>query len=414
MNSVRLSPALLAVLASACITAPRPADDASEASSGSSSSGGEALLLDDFESDITKAGQPWAASADNNNLGSEAAMVVEDGGKDGKGVHFTGKLGRNVAPWPWASLSTGVSSGPKGDMSGVKAVRFWIKGDGKKYRLALSREAVTDYANFAKSFDAPTEWTQMEIPLAELRQADWGKKIDRAWTDVKALEFAPLTADSAFDVRIDNVELVLESGKAPPFGEKARAIDEPQTAIDGETFLLDDFETQGPANGGVWGSEMDMNNLGTIATARPEDVGGPQKNAIHLNGKMGKNVKPWPWATLSINLEPNAKPVDLTNCVGIRFKAKGDGRLFKVAFTRKAVTDYGNFAYGFSPGKEWKQYSVPLAKFKQPDWAAKVEPGWTDTTSLQFAPTVGGAPFDLWIDDVEFVFKPGKPNTLKK
>ncbi len=414
MKDLRLCPALLAFLASACITAARPADEASQETS-SSTSGGEALLLDDFESDITKAGQPWAASADTNNLGSEAQFAVEDGGKAGKGAHFTGKLGRNVAPWPWASLSTGVASGAKGDMSGVKAVRFWIKGDGKKYRLAISREAVTDYANFAKSFDAPTEWTQMEIKLSELRQADWGKKIDRAWNDVKALEFAPLTADSAFDVRIDNVELVLEPGKAPPFGENARTIDEPQTEISGDVFLLDDFEsTKGPANGGVWGSEMDMNNLGTIATARPEEVGGTQKNAIHLSGKMGKNVKPWPWATLAVNLEPNAKPVDLTNCVGIRFKAKGDGRLFKVAFTRKAVTDYGNFAYSFSPGKDWKQYSVPLAKFKQPDWAAQVEPGWTDATSLQFAPTVGGAPFDLWVDDVEFVFKSGKPNPFKK
>ena len=122
----------------------------------------------------------------------------------------------------------------KGDLSGVKAVRFSVKGDGKKYRLALVREAVTDYANFAKEFNAPSDWTQMEIPLSALNQADWGQKVDRKWNDVRALEFAALTAESSFDIRIDNVELVLEAGKSPPFGENAKAPDEPQTPIEGQ------------------------------------------------------------------------------------------------------------------------------------------------------------------------------------
>jgi Complex I intermediate-associated protein 30 (CIA30)/Carbohydrate binding domain (family 11) len=414
MNDLRLSPILLMILTPACITAPHPAADGPTASSGSGAASGEALLLDDFESSSSKAGQPWSASADQNNLGSAATFAVEDGGKIGKAAHFTGKLGRNVAPWPWASLSTGVAMGSKGDLSGVAAVRFWVKGDGKKYRLALSREAVTDFANFAKTFQAPSEWTQMEIPLDALRQAAWGKQIDRAWKDVKALEFAPLDAEQDFDLRIDNVELVLAAGGSPPFGENAKVIDEPQTPLEGTTYVLDQFEAQSPANGGVWGSEMDMNNLGTIATARTEDSGDEQKHAIHLAGKLGKNGPPWPWATLAVNLEPNANLVDLSHVKGIRFKARGDGKPYKVAITRKAVTDYGTFSYTFSPSKAWKQYSVPLSKLKQPDWAKQVEPGWADSTSLQFQPTIGAASFDLWIDDVELVFETGKPIPFKK
>jgi hypothetical protein len=413
MITVRFSPILLVFLASACITGTQAPEDASSASGGGVSSG-QAILLDDFESSSTKAGQPWSASADSNNLGSTAQFEVDDAGKSGKGAHFTGKLGRNVAPWPWASLSTGVAMGSKGDLTGVHAVRFWVKGDGKKYRLALAREAVTDYANFAKSFQAPKEWTQIEIPLSALRQADWGKKVDRSWTDVKSLEFAPLDAEQDYDLHIDNVELVLAEGGNPPFGEGAKVVEEPQTPLEGQTYVLDKFEGTAPANGSVWGSEMDMNNMGTIATARTEEVGGAQKNAIHLSGKLGKNGPPWPWATLAVNLEPNATPVDLTNVVGIRFKAKGDGKPYKLAITRKVVTDYGTFSYSFSPGKEWKQYSVPLTKLKQPDWAKVVEKGWADATSLQFQPTISDSSFDLWIDDVEFVYENGKPITLKK
>jgi hypothetical protein len=413
MTDLRSIPIFLLFLASGCITAARPAGEGGAPADSSSISSGEAILLDDFEGASSKAGQPWSASADSNNLGSTASYAVEDG-KVGKGARFTGKLGRNVAPWPWASLSTGVAMGAKGDLSGVHAVRFWVKGDGKKYRLALAREAVTDYANFAKTFQAPTQWTQMEIPLSALRQADWGKKLDRAWADVKSLEFAPLDAEQEFDLRLDNVELVLIAGRSPPFGENAKALDEPQTPLEGTTYVLDRFEGTSPANGAVWGSEMDMNNLGTIATARTEDTGTAQKMAIHLSGRLGKNGPPWPWATLAVNLEPNATPVDLTHVKGIRFKARGDGKPYKLAITRKAVTDYGTFSYSFSPGKEWKQYSVPLSKLKQPDWAKPVEPGWADATSLQFQPTIGDAAFDLWVDDVELVLETGKPAPFKK
>jgi hypothetical protein len=178
---------------------------------------GGAAGREDFESSSSKAGQPWSASADSNDLGSSATFAVEDAGKIGKAAHFTG----DVAPWPWASLSTSVAAGAKGDLSGIAAVRFWVKGDGKKYRPALAREAVTDYANFAKSFQTPKDWTQIEIAFAALRQAAWGRKVERTWIDVKSLELAPLDAEQDFDIRIDNVELVLAKGGSPPFGENA-------------------------------------------------------------------------------------------------------------------------------------------------------------------------------------------------
>jgi hypothetical protein len=412
MNQPRFYPLILALLVPACITAARPAGEADDSSGATSSTGGEPLLLDDFEAGTSKAGQPWAASADQT--GSEAKMEVVDGGKVGKAVKFSGKLGKNQKPWPWVSLSTGVSMTGKADLSGVTAVRFWVKGDGKKYRLRLPRESVTDFAQFAKEFTAPTEWTQIEIPLSQLSQPSWGVPLKKEWKDVKFLEFDSMAFESTFEIQFDNVELLVEPGKAPPFGENAKVPDEPQTPIEGNVYVLDNFEGQAPANGAVWGAGMDMNNLGTMATGKVEEGGGGQKLAYHLFGKMGKQVGAWPWATLSVNLEPNGSAVDLTHCKGIRFKAKGDGKPYKAAFTRKAITDYGNPAYQFSPPKEWKQYSVPMERFKQPDWAKQVEQTWTDATSFQIAATVVDAPLDIWIDDVEFVFETGKPVPFKK
>jgi hypothetical protein len=158
---------------------------------------------------------------------------------------------------------------------------------------------------------------------------------------------------------------------------------------------------------------MDTNNLGTIASYRAEDSGDPtHKTAGHLSGKLGKNVKPWPWASLAINIEPNATPTDLTAVKGIRFWAKGSGA-YRATLTRKVVTDYGNFGFGFGGPKEWKQIVVPLAKMKQADWAAKVPPGFNDAISFEIQPVTGDAPFELWVDDVEFVMEPGKPSPFK-
>jgi hypothetical protein len=134
--------------------------------------------------------------------------------------------------------------------------------------------------------------------------------------------------------------------------------------------------------------------------------------AAHLSGKLGKNIKPWPWASLAINIEPNATPTDLTAVRGIRFWAKGTGA-YRAVITRKAVTDYGNFGYGFGGPKEWKQIVVPLDKMKQADWAQKVPPGFNDAISFEIQPVTGDAPFDLWVDDVEFVVEPGKPSPFK-
>jgi len=42
-----------------------------------------------------------------------------------------------------------------------------------------------------------------------------------------------------------------------------------------------------------------------------------------LSGKLGKNIaKLWPWASLAINIEPNATPTDLSAVQGIRFWAR--------------------------------------------------------------------------------------------
>jgi Carbohydrate binding domain (family 11) len=391
----------------ACITAARP-DDGQNV--GSSTKG---FPLDNFEGAVAANNVGWWASADQNNLGSTAEFKAEPGVEGGNGSvgHFTGHLGRSAGKtYSWASLGLQAKAdGSAADFSSVKMIRFRVKGDGGKYRLDLPRDAVKDYGNFASTFMAPAAWTTVEIRLDSLRQPDWAVQLPRVWNDVKTLELAPLDEGKDFNLYVDDVELVLAPNKPNPFEEP----DAPPAKIDGTAIVLDDFDGKGPINGSVWGAEMDTNNLGTIATYRAEDSGdATHKTAGHLSGKLGKNIKPWPWASLAINIDPNATPTDLTMVKGIRFWAKGSGA-YRAAITRKAVTDYGNFAYGFGGPKDWKQIVVPLDKMKQADWAQKVPAGFNDAISFEIQPVTGDAPFDLWVDDVEFVVEPGKPSPFK-
>lgn len=164
-------------------------------------------------------------------------------------------------------------------------------------------------------------------------QPGWAQQLPRVFNEVKSIEIAPLDEGKDFDLYVDDVQLVLAPGKPNPFGCPMRR---PRSS-----------------------------------TARPSC----------WTGKLGKAAsKLWPWASLAINIEPNATPTDLSAVKGIHFWAKGSGA-FRAVITRKAVTDYGNFGTAFGGPKEWKQIVIPLDDMKQADCAQKVPHGFPDAGS---------------------------------
>ena len=173
------------------------------------------LLFADFEGDMTHAlGGGWSPSFDKNGLGTvfnPDPPVWSEGGKNGQRAwHTWGHYGKSRAPWPFAAL---IASFPVTDFEPVASIRFWTKGDGKRYGVALQRSSVHDYAFPIALFTAPAEWTQVELKLADFKQPDWGQKIAGPYTDAIGLSFTPGAQfnDEDFDLWIDDVELV----KAP-------------------------------------------------------------------------------------------------------------------------------------------------------------------------------------------------------
>src|SRR5207237_265779 len=143
------------------------------------------LVIEKFDGTGPKLGSSWETYHDDNNLGTKVnPFVIEKEGnpKGAKGHgHFSGHMGKSKDPWPWAVLDLAFNDdGPK-DLSGYTALRFWVKGDGKKYRVRLGRVAVEDYCDFEYTFIAPKEWTLITAPLEQFTQPKWGKQVPRGF-----------------------------------------------------------------------------------------------------------------------------------------------------------------------------------------------------------------------------------------
>ncbi len=175
------------------------------------------LPVESFDGTGPKLGTDWQTYLDENNLGTKVNpfAVLKDGspkGSKGHG-HFSGHMGKSKDPWPWAVLDLSFGDDAPKDLSAYTHLRFWAKGDGKKYRVRLGREAVKDYCDYEYTFVAPKEWTRVAAPLAEFTQPKWGKQVPRGYKDVTKLGFLALAPgdDEDFDLRFTELEFVAKA-----------------------------------------------------------------------------------------------------------------------------------------------------------------------------------------------------------
>ncbi len=175
---------------------------------------GESFLVGDFESEglAHGLGGSWTTSFDSHSLGTTLAptpLTRTAGGANSSdfALRIHGHFGKNIAPWPYADVR---ASFERTDLNRFSTVRFWAKGDGKKYVLAIVRTAVADYSHYRAAFVAPEEWTLVELPLASFVQPEWGVQRALDFRDAEALSFQPDASldDESYDLWIDKLELV--------------------------------------------------------------------------------------------------------------------------------------------------------------------------------------------------------------
>jgi len=194
-----------------------------------------------------------------------------------------------------------------------------------------------------------------------------------------------------------------------PLESKAAVIDTTSVsaAPDKAVLKVGDFES-GPSDfSGSWWEGCDTNGVTKLSPVPfVALLGGSPRSPGHcagMKGHMAPMQAPWPWAVLSLGLDPNGKAMDLSAYQAIRFYTKGDGKSHSVALNKASVTDYCDFQSGFTSPADWTQLTLPFSGFTQANWGKQLEKKFNDVLKLTFTPGTADPDFDFKIDDVEFI-----------
>ena len=186
---------------------------------------------------------------------------------------------------------------------------------------------------------------------------------------------------------------------------------------EGRSALIDDFEDgdgyvhAAEGRSLFWLLHFDYDKEGEVTRVpRPEPTAGSghaHGRALHLTGGT---LRDW-GAVLDLPFAPH-RCYDASAYAGLRFRAKGPGRVFvgarevRVVPTRWGGTCqadcYNVHAAAVSLGSDWKQYEVRWNQMRQRGYdTPPLDP--TSLHSLQWHVHGEDTPFDFWIDDVEFI-----------
>jgi hypothetical protein len=115
------------------------------------------------------------------------------------------------------------------------------------------------------------------------------------------------------------------------------------------------------------------------------------------------------WVGMARTLNPNGRPIDISQYQALTFYARGDGKSYRVSIEtdsvrQKGSTDFHQFVFTTSP--EWRQFVIPLSSFSQQGWdPTKLVPFTGKDVKTVVWSSVGDphASIDLVVDKAAFV-----------
>jgi hypothetical protein len=165
--------------------------------------GSESGLVSDFEAGTVAARYgSWITISDSQGGGkSTASMAVAGDGANGSrgALRVRGDVvaGAQLA-FAGVLFVPGSAPGEAVNLSAKKTVRFWAKGDGKTYLVALTTESRQNQMPATQPFVAGPEWREYSFPISAF-QTD-GR-------DVTGLGFAQGQTPGEFELELDQVEI---------------------------------------------------------------------------------------------------------------------------------------------------------------------------------------------------------------
>ena len=165
--------------------------------------GSESGLISDFEdgTTATKFGAGWSVSTDAMANGKSTAELkcIAGGAKGSKGALLISGTISDVFAFPWAGALFSPGSAPMipVNLSSKKAIHFWIRGDGRPYRLMIFTKS-GGYNPAMQNLTVTAEWKEITIPFSAFGTDGH---------DINGILFAAGGSPGAFQFAIDNVRL---------------------------------------------------------------------------------------------------------------------------------------------------------------------------------------------------------------
>ncbi len=165
---------------------------------------GESGLISDFEGQSveSKFGAGWMISTDAFMGGkSKADMKLEPGGAQGslKSLLVTGTVVPGSAfTWAGVMFMPGPAMMAPADLSAQKSIRFWAKGDGKKYACMIFAQSL-GWTPAGQNFTVGPEWKEFTFTLESFRLKG---------NDIMGIFIGASGEAGDFALQIDDVRLI--------------------------------------------------------------------------------------------------------------------------------------------------------------------------------------------------------------
>ncbi len=163
---------------------------------------------------------------------------------------------------------------------------------------------------------------------------------------------------------------------------------------------------QGFINPDKWFTYDDKNDRGTSKVSKAsafEQIDGRDVLSVTMTGEVTKKCA-YGFIGIGVTPEP-AELKALQGATGIKFKASGDGKKYRVKVETSDIRDYDVFGFIFeAPKGEPVELVIPYSKMTQEGWGAKKKFKRENITKIQFQ-TVGQphATVELKVIDIQTI-----------
>ena len=178
--------------------------------------------------------------------------------------------------------------------------------------------------------------------------------------------------------------------------------------LDAVVFIKsDDFLDKVYVGRGFWFHYSDSQSNATLLyEACPIQKNTKQNDLIFLGcAKFAGQLSPKEgYIGVGYALNPSGMPVDITPFSAVTFFAKGNDTEYQVRLETDPVKDHDYYSFTFEAPKDGKQFTIPIASFKQGGWGEHVPFSGKDVKVISWAPSYQnyGQPVYLFIGNASF------------